>query len=245
MLNAYLATTNQLLQNPAATSTLYDQTQLTDYINEARVQVAGEARCIKVIGTFSLTPASQGPYAWSSIALPAGVGIAGVLGVRMLRYQLATSNQVPIAAQSWPWFQQYDLNVIATDAAAPREWAQYGEGVNGTLYVWPPPDIAYGMYADTWCYPSALGSDADPEAIPQLWTVPVPYYAAYKALIAAQTGARRQDADQMMQLYELFMKRARGLVTPDVTPWIYPDNYDQMTAAGGGAPQGPAQGPAA
>ena len=225
-LNAYLSRTQALLQNPSAPTSLYDPALLIIYINEARVQLAGESESIKVIGTFTTSPNNQGPYPWSSITLIGATAVQGVLDVRMLRYTVL-GGQAPVAPRPWPWFQQYDLGVAG--GGPPIEWAQYGEGVNGTLYIFPPPDTAYPISADCICYPIPLADDTTIEAIPALWTTAIPYYAAYLALLQAQTGARAADAEKMFALYQLFVQRARRFVTPDVLPMQYPQAAQAST----------------
>jgi hypothetical protein len=227
-LTAYLTATQALLQNPAAPSSLYDPAQLTTSINTARTWVAGESQSIKVIGTLAITSGNRGPYAFSSISLAGATGVQGVLNVRMARLTV-TGGQAPLSPRSWPWFQEYNFSP-GLAAAQPIEWAQYGEGENGTLYFSPPPNANFTANLDCVCVPNALAVDADPEAIPALWTVAVPYFAAYLALLAAQTGARVQDAQRMLQLYELFTDRARKFATPDVVPQQYPQSPSQPQA---------------
>ena len=69
--------------------------------------------------------------------------------------------------------------------------------------------------------PMALETDADPEAIPYLWTDAVPFYAAWLALLASQTGARSGEADKMLQRYGEMMTAARRSATPDILPDIW------------------------
>ena len=51
MLNAYLTSTQLLLQNPAPTAALYSPANLTSFINTARGQLAGESESIRVVTT--------------------------------------------------------------------------------------------------------------------------------------------------------------------------------------------------
>jgi len=91
------------------------------------------------------------------------------------------------------------------------------------------------------CLPITLVSDGTAEAIPYPWTDAVPYFAAYLALLSAQSPARTADADRMMQRYELFMGRARQFSNPDVLRTEYLQSVDEtvtnklgLQAAGGG-----------
>lgn len=228
-LAAYLTATQNLLQNPQAPVGLYDPVNLTLYINQARLWLAGDSQAIKAVGTYALTIGSQGPYPFSSITLPGAVGIQGVLNVRQQWYAVG-SGQLWFRGRSWVWFTQYFMNSAAPVKGPPKAWAQYGEGENGTLYVGPAPDLAYAIKADCVCVPILLVDDTTVEAIPAPWTIAVPYYAAYLALLSAQTGARVQDAARMLQLYQQFMEGSRKQVTPDIMPTNYPGNPNPVRA---------------
>lgn len=239
-LASYLALTQQLLQNPAAPSDLYDPTLLVNYINIARVQVAGEGMCIRNLATLAVTSGNQGPYAFTSIntGISATTGIQGVLHVRTLWYSSGTG-KIWVGPRSFDWFSLYDLNTATPPTGAPIEWAQYGQGVFGSIYISPVPNANYTITADCVCYPIALVSDVTADAVPALWQTAVPYFAAYQALLAAQTGARVQDAQKMLQLYELFVQRARKFATPDIMSLQYEQAIPdvQATQYSGGQPR--------
>lgn len=234
-LTAYLTLTRALLQNPQAPVTLYDTATLITYINQARVWLAGDSEAIKAIGTYPLVAGTQGPYPFSSITLTGAVGVQSVLNVRQQWYVVG-SGQLWFRSRPWPWFSLYQLNSAAPDQGPPEQWAQYGEGENGTLYIGPTPDQIYTINADCVCIPIPLVDDTTVEAIPAPWTIAVPYYAAYLALLSAQTGARRQDADAMLSLYEKFTTGARRQATPGIIPSNYPQQQSPVRSnqIGGG-----------
>ena len=221
MLAGYLALTQQLLQNPAAPADLYDPAVLTVYLNQARGQLAGDGQCIKRLGSYPLVVGSQGPYPFTGITLAPSAGVQGVLNVRQQWYAIGTG-QIWFPGRPWPWFSLYNLNSAAPSTGAPEVWAQYAEGEAGTLYVGPVPDFGYTANADCVCFPVDLVDDTTPEAIPAPWTIAVPYYAAYLALLSAQTGARVQDAERMFKLYQTFVGRARQFSTPEILPGHFP-----------------------
>lgn len=222
MLNAYLTATQNLLQNPTATNQLYATTSLTTYINTARGQLAGESESIRFMATLVLA-AGQQVYPFSSISLTGSTGIEGVINVRSI-WRTVASGQVWLRPRPFEWFALYELNNPVPVAAAPTKWAQYAQGVNGSIYVSPVPDVAYTLNLDCVCYPINLGLDADPEAIPYLWTDAVPYFGAYLALLSAQTGARSAEADKMLDRYSNFVSRARRFATPSVLPFQNPQS---------------------
>ena len=248
MLITYLAATQALLQNPVANPPLYSPGLLTTFINTARGQLAGEAECIRFMGTLTAT-IGQRVYPFTSITLTGAVGIQGAFNVRNLWYQVA-SGQVLLRPRPFEWFSYYELNTPVPQSGPPAVWSQYGQGASaqtvpnpiggGSLYISPLPDVAYALPADCVCYPTPLATDTDPEVIPYQWTDAVPYFAAYLALMSAQTSARMQQAQEMLKLYKEFVARARQAATPSVLPTIYPQQPSPVRANQLGASQGAA-----
>lgn len=225
MLNTYLAQTARLLSNPAAPSPLYSTADLTAYINYARGQLAGETECIRRRLTLT-TVIDQRDYDFSSIAIgtPSATGVQGVINVRSAFFNIA-SGQQRITPRPWEWFELYGLNNPVPESNAPAMWAQYGQGAapgstgsfaGGSLYLDPPPNLVYTLYLDCVCYPIALTSDSDKEAIPYLFTDAVPFFAAYYAFLSSQGGMRQADAERMYNHYQTFVERASRAVNPSV-----------------------------
>jgi hypothetical protein len=238
MLAAYLTQTRSLLQLPGTnSSSLYSDGDLTRFINVSRGQVAGEAECIRRIGTIP-TVQNVNVYPFSSIVLNSS-GVDGVLNVRSIRYA-AGQGSIWIPSRAWEWFELYELNNAAPNQAAPMSWSQYGQGASpgatgssgsGSLYISPLPDIVYTLNCDCVCYPVALASDGDPEVIPYLFTDCVPYFAAYYALLSAQTNARLNDAIQYFKIYSEFLDRARKAANPSVLRWQFEKAQDPVQAS--------------
>lgn len=236
MLNSYLAQTGQLLQNPGASTALYSTSDLTGYINRARSQLAAETECIRLMNTLTLTFGTQ-VYSFSSIS-PATTGTAGVYNVRGATCSVA-SGFVWLSPRPFPWFQLYYLNNPVPQTGFPTTYAQFGQGVNGSLYFNPVPDFPYTVMLDCVCEPIALASDADPEDIPYPFTEAVPYYAAYLALLSAQ---RMADAQAMWQEYQKFAARGRQLSNGAVNPAQYPQQPNPVRPGQLGMAQGGAAG---
>jgi hypothetical protein len=234
VLNAYLTQTKRLLQNPSAPTTLYSPADLTDYINVARGQLAGEARCVRLLSTIS-TVVGQRNYNFSDLAT--ATGIAGILHVRSIRYAVGQGYKW-MSPRSWPWFEYYYLNNPVPPSGAPQQWSQFGQGASGvnlpmagatgsgTFFVNPLPDLVYVLTCDCACYPTPLASDSDPEVIPYEWTDAVPFYAAYYALLSSQTSARMADGERYYQYYQQFVQRARDAATPDILQYQYEQQPD-------------------
>lgn len=218
-LTAYLNATRRLLQNPSAPTTLYSDPDLTSYINTARGQLAGESESARFMATLPLSSSTQ-VYNFSSISLSGSVGLQGVIHIRTAWIQ-SGGGRVWIRPRSFKWFSLYELNATVPKTGQPSIWSQYAQGVNGSIYVSPIPTQSYTAFLDCVCYPIALVDDSTAEAIPYLWTDAIPYYAAYMALLGAQSQVRTADAERMFQKYTEFVNRARRFVTPDILPGQY------------------------
>lgn len=68
----------------------------------------------------------------------------------------------------------------------PTFCSQYGQGTNGSFYVYPLPSQTYQYELDCFCVPSGLITDLSPEPMPQPWTEAVPYMAAHLAYLELQ-----------------------------------------------------------
>lgn len=234
-----------MLQLPGSNSTsLYSDAQLTTWINMARGQVAGEGKCIRVQGTIP-TVLGQTAYSFANISVASVAGVQGVINVQSLSYNVG-GGQLWLTPRPWPWFSLYNQNTAVPQSGAPREWAQYSQGTaptpgssigsnsvnGGSFYVSPVPDDVYILNPNAICYPISLVDDTTPEALPYFWTDAVPFFAAYWALMSAQTNARMADAANMYKgHYGEFMDRARKQSNAGVDNWLYQDAGD------------PAQGP--
>jgi hypothetical protein len=237
VLDDYVTRTQRLLQNPAPATGLYPAATVKDYVNIARKQLAGEAQCIRKIGTIP-TVAAQREYSFANISLgtPASTGIAGVFNVRRINYGVGDGQQY-VTPRPWEWFDQYCLNnPVPIDYSAPPgshppvTWAQYAQGSaaptggssqSGSFYLDPIPDDVWTLYCDCACYPVTLVDDTTVEAIPYPFTDAVPFFAAYYALLGAQMQARRADAEAFYGYYKDFLGRARDISNAAVLTWQY------------------------
>lgn|SRR5487761_1248060 len=220
MLSTYLSRTEQLLQNPVPAAPIVTPAILTDYINQARLQIAGEAEAIRVYGSLAVTNATQ-QYAFSAISLAGTSGVSGVFNVKQVSVRLGTGAQY-VRARPFAWFNQYHLMDPVPAASLPKVYAQYGQGETGSLFI-NLLDGPYTLNLDCVCVPATLATDSDPEALPYPWTDCVPLFAAFWAFLTAQ---RTADADQMYKRYEQFAQRARAMSTPTVLAGIYPQVPD-------------------
>lgn len=237
-LTNYQTQTRRLLQNPSAPQQLYDDSTVNGNINLARGQIAGESQCLRVFASLALT-AGTNSYAFSAIntGVSATTGIAGVLNVRQVSVVVGTG-YMKVDTREWQWFQQYKLNEVVPSTGQPTVYAQLAQGVTGSLYFWPLPDIAYTCNMDVLCYPIDLVNDATVEAIPYPWTLSVPYLAAYYCYMDAQ---RQDDADRMYKRYTEFREMGRRISTSMTLPTVNPQVPDPTQPNKLGMTQGAGQ----
>lgn len=211
MLDQYMQRTQLLLNDPSFE--MFNDGDLTNYINMARGQIAGEAECVRAYATLAVADTTQ-QYPFSSISLSGyTASVLGVLNVRQATYAIA-SGQKQMYSRPFPWFNSFILSQPVPVAGPPATWSQFGQGANGTLFI-NLVDQTYTLSLDTVCYPVPLVDDTTEEAIPYQWTDAVPFYAAY---FAALTVGNKDQADAMWKEYEKFMGRSRGAATPSVLP---------------------------
>lgn len=92
----------------------------------------------------------------------------------------------------------------------PAVYTQFGQGVSGSIYVYPQPSQTYQMEWDCICDPAPLLFNEDPEAIPEPWCDAVKFYAAHLAFLELQNF---NSARAMLDLFNtnmgVFSKAAR------------------------------------
>jgi hypothetical protein len=208
MLIQYQQTTRRLLNDAGFTK--FNDFDLRDWINIGRNQAAAEGEAIRQIGTFN-TVSFQQAYGFSSIVV-SGVGFGSVQSVRMIG---GGGNR--LNPRTWEWLFDYYISPN-TPSGVPKDWAQLGQGIYGTIYLGPTPSSVITLSLDVVLLPAALSADSDPESLPYPFTDAVPYFAAYMALLSINDI---KNAENFYQLYERFMMRARVISTPSVLPEQY------------------------
>lgn len=232
----YMRRTQRILRDQRVQ--FVNPTDLIAWVNEARGQIAGEAECVLAVGSLAVTSASQ-VYPFTSVTFSSG--IAGALNVRTLWRVVASTGKTWMVPRPWPWFSLYNLTTPQITPAAPKIWAQYGQGAGGSVYVSPTPDTNYTLSVDAMCYPNRLALDTDVDVIPYLWTDAVAYYAAYLAMLAMQTGGNTRESDAMYKRYQEYVARARMAANPSILPSNYTRSQpipSNQLGGGSAPPQG-------
>ena len=211
-LTIYEGLTQALLQAPSSPIALIPTATLDIYINQSRLQVAAQGRCIRVYPTLALA-AGQQVYQFSSIT-GLGTGVVGIFHIRQVWLQIpGVTGQVRMTSRPFEWFGLYALNKLNPQHGQPKRWAQLGEGLEGSIFVDPVPDLPYTLSLDVLGVPANIATDNDPEAIPDIWRAAVPFYAAWWAFQSAQ---RQADADMVLKRFQEHLAYARAAANPDL-----------------------------
>ena len=145
LLSQYLAITQSLIQTPASPIPLITTALLTQYINIARGQIAGQAECVPAFASLTVTPNVDG-YAFSSLTFAESNMIAGALSIRRINYQTATGGWKRVTVRDWSWFNDYVINASPSVAGPPSVWSTYRQGSQGIFYI-NPLDNQYSLMA--------------------------------------------------------------------------------------------------
>lgn len=86
----------------------------------------------------------------------------------------------------------------------PTFFSQFGQGTDGSLYMYPLPSQTYQVEYDCNCIPSDLVDDQSVEAIPMPWRDAVAFYALHLAFLELQNF---NYAKAYLDLYEKFALR--------------------------------------
>lgn len=248
---AYISALQTLLHDQAGLA--YLQSTLLGFINEARQEVALESQAIVGVGTMATAP-NVTFYQNSGVTAPTlPQGIASLITPNAIQYSPGIvlpsggSPQIPLQKRNWQWFNFYELGIAARPPGPPRVWAPFTQGAGnlpqGGTSAGPTasgsfrinlPNAIYTLFVDGVWSPINLVTDTDPEAIPSPWTDAVPLYALYLGFMDARLNTL---ARQAFETYELWMTRARGIVTPLPAQQAFPGGLAGRRAPGQAPPQ--------
>jgi hypothetical protein len=169
---------------------------------------------------FLSTTANQEVYPFSAvntILQSAQTGADKILGVASVSIAIGSTKPT----LNWCDFLTFQAYARAANWGQnqPSLWSQYAQGETGSIYLWPVPSQKYQMEWDCFVAPLALSALQLVDIIPEPWSEPVTYYAAYLAYLNAQ---RKDDANFMRSECERLMLETRGFVTPVRIPTMYP-----------------------
>lgn len=178
------------------------------------------ATVVAQITPIQQTTYNQEEYRFSDIPIAAMPGVESILSIRSVAV-LWTNFQWVCARVSFSKYSALVRRYVNSFNAPPVICCQFGQGVDGTLHLYPRADQQYQLQFDMLCLPSDLTDDADYEAIPSPWRAAVAYYAAHLGLLSkaavqpaymnlASTYFNSKDGG----LFGTHMRRARAFSNP-------------------------------
>lgn len=109
--------------------------------------------------------------------------------------------------RSYPFQYQY----------VPTFCSQYGQGADGSIYMYPLPSQTYQLEWDMFCLPQDLTDNQSVDVIPAPWDDVVPYFAAHLAYLELQNmnaGKFYLDLFDSMTLRKSQYARVGRVVNP-------------------------------
>lgn len=181
------------------------------------------ATATAVISGANQTVANQEVYPFSAVnpLVQATSGVASILVVQGVSISWGQGMKPTLFTWDWGSFQAQLRSYSFGLTGYPSTAAQFGQGVGGSIYLWPIPSGVYAMDWDCICLPVDLVSDSTPEAIPYPWTDAIAYFAAGLCFDNSRQG---QNSDRFYQRYEQRMMGARAFSDSGMIPSYYDDN---------------------
>jgi hypothetical protein len=173
-LGNYITECRRLLHD--ANANFYTDSELTDYINEARVRLVRDTGCLRNYQT-TVTVTSQEVYTFST--LPEAAMTMDILNINLIW----GNTRIPLRYLPWTQFNA-ELRFWQNYTGRPIAFSMYGPT---SYYIAPVPDQEYSMELDTVIMPTPLVASTDVDQIPDPWTTPVAFYACYKAKYKEQS----------------------------------------------------------
>lgn len=131
------------------------------------------------------TVASQEQYPFAAVDLSMFPGVQSIYAIQSVsllfsnyRYSLSCYSFSTYQALIRQWAQQQNY--------VPAVCAQYGQGVDGSFFMYPIPSQAYQLEWDCLCLPQDMTTNLSQEVIPDPWTDSVPYYSAHLCYLELQ-----------------------------------------------------------
>lgn len=227
-LTSYLADVRRFLHARAPGDQLYNDTDLTAFINRAMQQRDLDLGLNRSLVSFNMVT-GQARYLIASIIAGGAVidGSTSPNPIDVISIYYTPQGSTPpgggirVPLGRWP-YSRLSFLVSRSFPSLPRWYAVYG---TGSIVVGPIPAGNYYAEWDFYCYASPLVNplDADPLGYP--WTDPVPFMAASFAKDQAQ---RYDEAKEWAVLYadRLNRVRARGRPMSVANPYAdYPGAY--------------------
>lgn len=137
------------------------------------------------VQTFNQLNANQEVYPFSGIDLSRNPGCESVYAVKSISIIYA-NYRYSLPVYSFSTYQAMIRQYPFQYTYVPTFASQFGQGVNGSFYVYPLPSQVYQYELDCFCIPSKLTTNLSVEAIPDPWTDAVVFYACHLGMMSIQ-----------------------------------------------------------
>ncbi len=210
LLSTYITQVRRLLHDP--NGQFWPDTELTDYINEARNKVAQDTKCLRTkVAGLTLTANVEAYTIASFVTVPANLGSCiDIMNIDLYwgstRYQLSY--------MPWTQFSAY-LRFWQNNYQRPYSYSRLGAL---QFYVGPNPDQNYVIDVTAAFTPTALVSDSTTDLLVPPFTDPVKYYAAHLAKFKEQALG---ESNLFAQQYKKTLLEAQRAFMTRVIPDIY------------------------
>jgi hypothetical protein len=185
----------------------WPQTEMTDYINEARYRVAQDTKCLRTyVPNIALT-AQQEMYTPQTLLGTYGPQLVEVVGITVY---WSSTERVNLGYMPFRRFNAQFRRYVPY-YQRPTCFSRMGANV---VWLGPNPDQAYNSDWDIAVIPNPLVTDATVEQLPVPFQEPVQYYAAYKAKFKEQ--AQGEAAIFLAQYQQMVRWCARGFMQTTV-----------------------------
>ena len=169
----------------------------------------GATATVRVAGV-NLINEGQEVYPFSQVDLSPFPGVGQVYMIKSVSIIYA-NYRYSLPCYSFSTYQAMIRQYPFQYQWVPTFCAQFGQGTNGSFFLYPLPSQAYQIEWDCFCLPLDLTTDQDVEALPQPWTEGVPYFAAYLAMLEMQNW---NSARGYLELFDQFVHRYSTYARP-------------------------------
>lgn len=142
-------------------------------------------------------------YRFADIDLSMNPGCESVYNVRSISIIYA-NYRYSLPQYSFTTYQSMIRQYPYQYQWVPTFSSQFGQGTDGSLYLYPLPSQTYQVEWDCLCLPSDLTDDNSVEALPNPWRDAVAWYASHLAMTELQNY---NAAQYFLGLYEKFAQR--------------------------------------
>lgn len=160
-----------------------------------------------IVSSLMQVVANQEVYSFANAVLNM-TGVSSIIAVKSVS-MIFNDLRYSLPVYSFSVYQAYIRKYPFQYYYIPTVGSQYGQGANGSFYLYPVASQAYQMEWDCYCLPSDLASDTDIDLIPLPWSDAVPFYAAFLATFPKDQNKARGFLDTFDQILNRQSRAAR------------------------------------